>query len=72
MPDEYVRVADLETGHHVSIHKQQFDANPGLWRELKGDATYANGTPLPPKYKTDVSTEATKAAAKSAEPQKEK
>jgi hypothetical protein len=58
--DEYVRVADKETGHHLSIPKARFDAEPDLWRELKSDATYADGTPRPPKYKTDVSTEAAK------------
>lgn len=58
--DEYVRVADKETGHHVSIPKERFDADPDPWRELKSDATYADGTPLPVKYKTDVSTEAAK------------
>ena len=68
---EFIRVADKETGHHVSIPKANYDANPDLWRELKSDATYANGVPLPPKFKTDVSTEATKTAAKSAGTEKE-
>ena len=58
--DEYVRVADKETGHHLSIRRSRFDAAPDLWRELKSDATYPDGTPRPPKYKTDVSTEAAK------------
>lgn len=57
---EYVRVADKETGHHVSIPKTRFDADPDLWRELKSPATYADGSPLPVKYHTDVSTEAAK------------
>lgn len=51
---EYVRVADKETGHHVSITRSRFDANPDVWRELKSDATYADGTPRPPKYHVDL------------------
>lgn len=57
---EFVRVADKETGHHLSILRSQYDANPDVWRELKQDATYADGSPLPPKHKTSVSTEAAK------------
>lgn len=68
---EYVRVADKETGHHISIQKSRFDADPDLWRELKSDATYPDGTPQPPKYKTDASTEAAKTAAKPAGNEKE-
>lgn len=70
--DEYVRVADKETGHHLSIPKRRFDAAPELWRELKSPATYADGTPRPAKYKTDASTEAEKTAARSAGTEKEK
>jgi hypothetical protein len=69
--DEYVRVADKETGHHLSIHKARYDADPDLWRELKSDATYADGTPRPPKYKTDVSTEAAKKSGNQAADNKE-
>ena len=58
--DEYVRVADKVTGHHVTITKRRYDADPDVWRELKSDATYPDGTPRPPKFKPDVSTEATK------------
>lgn len=57
---EYVRVADKETGHHLSIPKTQFDRNPDLWRELKSDAVHPDGTPVAPKFKTTVSTEAAK------------
>lgn len=65
---EYVRVRDKETGHHVSILREQFDANPEAWQELKQDATYADGTPLPPKHKTTVDQQATgNTAAKTAE-----
>lgn len=58
--DEYVRVADKETGHHVSITRHQYETNPDAWRELQSDAVYPDGTPRPVKYKTDVSTEASK------------
>lgn len=64
--DEYVRVADKETGHHLSIPKARYDADPNVWRLLKSDVTYADGTPRPAKYHTDASTEAAKTAAKSA------
>ena len=57
---EYVRVADVETGHHMSIPRRRFDRNPSLWRELKQPATYADGTPRPVKHKTSVSQEAAK------------
>ena len=71
----YIRVADKETGHHLSILRSQYDRNPDVWRELKSDATYADGSPRPPKHKTTVSTEAEKKsttnAGQSAEPKKE-
>lgn len=51
---EYVRVADKETGHHVSILRARYEANPDVWRELKSPAAYADGTPRPPKHKTSV------------------
>lgn len=56
----YVRVRDKETGHHVSINKTRFDANPDLWQLLKQPATDSAGHPLPMKPKTTVSTEAVK------------
>ena len=73
---EMIRVADVETGHHLSITKARYDRKPSLWRELQQAATYADGSPRPPKFKTDVSTEAAKKsstpAGQSAEPTKEK
>jgi hypothetical protein len=57
---EFIRVRDKETGHHVSILREQYDRDPDVWQELKQDATYADGTPLPAKHKTSVSTEAAK------------
>ena len=57
---EYIRVADKETGHHVSITRRQYESNRDAWRELKSPAVYPDGTPRPVKYKTDVSTEAAK------------
>lgn len=71
MPREYVRVRDNETGHHYSIAKERYDQVPHLWTELKQDATDAAGDPLPPKYKTTVSTETEKKAAKPATSEKE-
>lgn len=69
---EFIRVSDKETGHHLSIRRSTFDANPEAWRELKQDATYADGTPLPPKHKTSVSTEAAKkTGGQSADTEKE-
>lgn len=60
---EYVRVRDKETGHHLSVLRSQFDRNPEAFSELKQDATYADGTPLPPKHKTTTDAEAKKKAA---------
>lgn len=58
---EFVRVADVETGHHVTIPRRRYERNPSLWRELKQPATYADGTtPRPAKHKTSVSAEAEK------------
>jgi hypothetical protein len=71
MPD-YVRVADKETGHHLSITRRRYDAAPELWRELKSDATYADGEPRPAKHKTSVSTEAAKKSTTSGQTADEK
>ena len=68
---EYVRAKDNQTGHHVSILREHLDAFPDGWTELKQDATYPDGTPLPPKYKTDVATEATKKSGNQAADSKE-
>lgn len=57
---EYVRAADVETGHHVSIPRAEFDRNPTAWRELKSPATYADGSPLPTKHRTSVDESAEK------------
>lgn len=65
MPD-YIRVRDKETGHHLSILRSQFDRNPSAWQELQQPATYRDGSPLPPKHKTTVSTEAEKKASQAA------
>jgi hypothetical protein len=71
MPD-YVRVRQSETGHHLSITRANFDRAPeGAYTELQQIAADLAGNPLPPKYKTTVSTEAEKKAGRSAEPQKE-
>lgn len=51
---EFVRVADLETGHHVTITKRRYDAAPEAWREVDSPATYPDGTPRPPKYKVTL------------------
>lgn len=59
MPD-YVRVRDKATGHHLSVLRSQFERNESAYAELQQDATYADGTPLPPKHKTSVSSEAAK------------
>ena len=68
---EFVRVRDKETGHHVSITRDQFDREADAWQELKQDATDAGGDPLPPKYKTTVADSATvKQAAKPATSEK--
>ena len=62
---EYVRVKDKETGHHLSITRGAFDRDPSLWEELKSDATYADGSPRPVKFKTTVSREAAKSTTPS-------
>lgn len=63
---DYVRVKDKETGHHYSVTRERYDRSPELWQELKQDAADAAGEPLPPKYHTSVSVEATKRAGSAA------
>lgn len=56
---EYVRARDKSTGHQHSILTQQSEGDG--WEVLKDrEATYADGTPLPPKFKVSVSSEAEK------------
>lgn len=68
---EYVRVSDKETRHHYTITRERFDGSPDLWDELKQPATDAAGDPLPPKYRTSVSTETEKRAGSTATSEKE-
>ena len=68
---EYVRVRDKETGHHYTVTRARYDRTPDLWQELKQPATNSVGDPLPPKYKTTVSTEAAKKAGSTANTEKE-
>lgn len=69
---EYVRVSDKETRHHYSVPREQYDATPELWDELKQPAADAAGDPLPPKYHTSVAKSAPeKQAAKPATSEKE-
>lgn len=68
---EYVRVSDHETRHHYTIARERYERSPELWDELKQPAVDAAGDPLPPKYRTSVSAEADKKAAKSATSEKE-
>ena len=56
---EYVRVRDKETGHHYSVTRKRFDANPDLWQELKQPAVDEGDALLPPKHKTTVADQAT-------------
>lgn len=60
----YIRVRDKDTGHHLSIKQSQFDRNTSAFEELKQDATFADGSPRPPKHKTSVSSEAAKKTGK--------
>ena len=71
---DFVRVRVNDTGHHLSILRSQYDRNQGAYTELKQDATYADGTPMPPKHKTSVSAEAEKknTSGQSADTSKEK
>lgn len=57
---EYVRVKQKETGHELSVPVAHLEAYPDGYAEVKKDAVDAAGDPLPPKYKTSVSTEAAK------------
>lgn len=61
---EYVRVRDLETGHHLSVLRKHFERAGEALTELEQPATYADGTPLPVKHKTSVSIETAKKSGK--------
>jgi hypothetical protein len=54
---DFVRVKDNETGHHYTVTRERYDSDPSLWTELKQAATNPADEPLPPKYKTTISTE---------------
>ena len=73
---EFVRVKQNETGHHLSVPVGHFKAAPdGAYTELKQGAADSAGNPLPPKYRTSVSSEAEKKKAptgQTADTQKEK
>ena len=67
---EYVRARDKDTGHQHSILREQVT---DAWEVLKDkDATYPDGTPLPPKFKTSVSAESEKKTGGQTADQKEK
>lgn len=68
---EYVRVRDKDTGHHLSILRSQLDRRPDAYVELKQDATYLDGTPLPAKHKTSVASAAANKTGQSADTEKE-
>ena len=61
---EYVRVRQNDTGHHISIPRSQFNLDKSGLTELKQDATFADGTPIPPKHHTTVETSAAKKSGK--------
>lgn len=65
MPDK-VRVKQKATGHELTVDEEWADQFPDDYEVLDKDAVDAAGDPLPPKYKTTVSTEAAKKAASSA------
>lgn len=69
---EYVRVCDKETGHHLSIFRNQYDLNPDAWQLLKQPATFADGTPRPAKHKTTIDEKSAAKNGPKAETEKEK
>lgn len=69
---EYVRVRDNESGTHLSLRRRDYEQAKSGLTVLKSAATYADGTPRPPKYKTTVDGEAEKKSAKATEAQAEK
>jgi len=50
MTDQFVRVADPQTGYHRTAHVSEVATNPALKVLADHDAVDANGNPLPPKF----------------------
>ena len=48
MPNDYVRVTDLDTGHKLSVRVSEVPN--GNYRELEADAVDVSGDPLPPEF----------------------
>lgn len=55
---DFTRVKDNETGHEYSVPTVRFEADPDLFTKVDKPATYPDGSPLPPKYKTTVAKKA--------------
>lgn len=69
MPEPtHVRVKDDATGHELTVTRARFENAPkGAFTVVDKPAVQADGTPVPPKYKTTVA----KAAAAKQTNQKE-
>ena len=53
MSDQFVRVADPQTGYHRTAHVSEVATNPALKVLADHDAVDANGNPLPPRTATE-------------------
>lgn len=62
-----VRVKQTETGHELSVDSEWAERFAEGYDVLDKPAVSSTGDPLPPKYRTSVSSEAEKKKAASAE-----
>lgn len=49
---EYLRIRDPDTGHHLTVTREQFEAFGGVI--LNRPALDSVGNPLPPKYNSKL------------------
>lgn len=63
----YVRVRDNETGHHISVPEELYEANASAFSLLKQPGEYPDGSPVETKYKTTVADQASGNSGQSAE-----
>lgn len=62
MSDQFVRVADPQTGYHRTAHVSELRTNPALKVLKDHPAVDANGNVLPPKFTVEKGTGRTAAA----------
>lgn len=63
----HVRVTVKDTGAHITITRELYDANPAPYTELKGDPYGTDGAPAPAEYPQSSASSAASTKAASTE-----